>query len=76
MPGDARAGQAGGKTVEIMGKTLTCPFCGGTEFTTRKSLLNTRGATFLGFDWANRYASNYICTRCGYIQWFLHEDDV
>jgi len=68
-------GERNGRSFEIKGKRLTCPFCGGTQFSTRKSLLNTRGATFLRLDWANRYATNYICTQCGYIQWFLREDD-
>jgi len=75
VPDDRGAG-SGGEPVEIIGKTLACPFCGGTEFTTRKTLLNTRGATFFGLDWANRYAKNYICARCGYIYWFLREEDV
>ena len=27
--------------------------------------MNTRGASFLGFDWANSEADNYICDNCG-----------
>jgi rubredoxin len=50
---------------------LTCQVCGGTHFTTRNSLLNTRSATFFNFDWANKEATNYICAQCGFIFWFL-----
>jgi len=34
-------------------------------------LLNTRGISFLGLDWANKVADNYVCDRCGYVHWFL-----
>jgi DNA-directed RNA polymerase subunit RPC12/RpoP len=59
-------------TVEVTaaGKTLACAVCGNSTFHERNSLLNTRFATFMRFDWANAQAVNYICTRCGYIFWF------
>jgi hypothetical protein len=63
-----------GSPVEIAGRRLVCPVCQGERFTTRRTLLNTRGATFFGLDWANRNATNHICGRCGYIFWFLPKD--
>ena len=57
--------------VTAAGRTLTCAVCGNTAFHERNSLLNTRFATFMKLDWANAQAVNYICTRCGYIHWFL-----
>ncbi len=60
------------KRVEVAGKTLVCPVCSGDKFWHRTALLNTRGATFLGFDWANREADNYVCERCKHMLWF-HE---
>ena len=57
--------------VTAEGRQLTCPVCGNTAFHERNSLLNTRFATFMKLDWANKQAVNYICTRCGYIFWFL-----
>jgi len=48
-----------------------CPICGADRFTQGRSLLNTRGLTFLRLDWANREADNYICASCGHILWFL-----
>jgi hypothetical protein len=59
--------------VAIGDKALTCVVCGNPAFHERNSLLNTRFATFLNLDWTNAQAINYICTRCGYIFWFLAE---
>jgi predicted nucleic-acid-binding Zn-ribbon protein len=62
-------------SVEVIaaGKPLACIVCGNTTFHERNSLLNTRLATLLNFDWANAQAVNYICNRCGYIFWFWAE---
>ncbi|MGA2260118.1 MAG: hypothetical protein ABSH28_01645 [Acidobacteriota bacterium] len=59
--------------VDACGRRLSCVVCGNTTFHERNSLLNTRLATFFKFDWANAQAVNYICTRCGYVFWFLPE---
>ena len=60
-------------SIEVIaaGRRLTCAVCGGTHFHERNSLLNTRAATFFRFDWANKEATNYICTQCGYVFWFM-----
>jgi len=60
-------------SIEVIagGKQLVCVVCGGTHFHERNSLLNTRAATFFRFDWANKEATNFICTQCGYIFWFM-----
>jgi len=62
-----------GKEYDVKGYKLNCPVCGNKNFLTRTSLLNTRGLTFLKWDWANRSADNYICDKCGYIMWFVQE---
>lgn len=59
--------------VKIKGNTLICPVCGGTHYRTRRTLLNTPGVSFLGFDWLNKTAINYICDECDYILWFYDE---
>jgi len=56
----------------IAGRELICLVCGNDLFYERETLLNTSGASFLGFDWANKNALNYYCSRCGYMFWF-HE---
>ncbi len=55
----------------VDGHDLNCPICGHDEFWKRRTLMNTPGLTFLGLEWANREADNYVCDSCGYILWFL-----
>lgn len=57
----------------VNGYDLKCPICGGSSFTKRTSLLNSRGLTFLDLDWLNQGAINYICKKCGYILWFIDD---
>lgn len=52
------------------GSVVKCPICSKTEFWHRRTLLNTAGASFLGFDWANREAFNLICGHCSHMLWF------
>jgi ribosomal protein S27AE len=61
--------------VEILGKKLVCPVCGGDQFWERMTLLNTRGMTFFNVDFLNKRAQNEICARCGYIFWFLKDQN-
>ncbi|SES88139.1 hypothetical protein [Anaerobranca gottschalkii] len=58
------------KEVKIGEKILECPICNHKKFWKRQTLMNTAGATFFGFDWANKEAVNFICNSCGYIMWF------
>lgn len=50
---------------------LSCPVCAGQTFAHRSIKLNTTGATFLGFDWANADSDGVACLRCGRIQEFV-----
>ncbi len=56
--------------VEVAGKELVCPICGGRDFWQRETQLNTSGMTLLGLEWANASATNYVCDYCGYMFWF------
>lgn len=55
----------------VLGRPLRCPHCNHDRFWTRTTLMNTRGVSFFGFDWANKVAQNYVCDQCGYVVWFL-----
>ncbi len=57
------------------GHKLRCVVCEHDRFWSRTTLLNTRLATLLGFDWANREAVNHVCERCGYIFWFFEPEE-
>jgi ribosomal protein S27AE len=56
----------------IENRKINCPLCGHDQFWTRRTLLNTRGASFFSFDWLNRDAVNKVCDNCGHMLWF-HE---
>jgi len=61
----------GSIAVTVDGKPLVCAACGNDRYRERGSLLNSRSGEFLGFAWADKKATNFICTKCGYIHWFL-----
>jgi len=58
---------------KIGDKQVVCPHCGGEDFDLVNALLNTRGMTFLGLDFANRGASLLVCLGCSQILWFLEK---
>lgn len=62
-------------TAEVKGHRLICPVCRGVDFRKRRTLLNSRGMTFLGLDWLNEGAMTYICEACGYIFWFIDDGE-
>lgn len=55
------------------GSQVKCAHCGGDEFDTSAALLNTRGLTLLGLDFANRDGYLLVCRRCTHVDWFLEE---
>ena len=55
----------------VAGRPMTCRECTHDTFYTRRTLLNTRGLTFLGWDVLNKDAANYICARCGHLTWYV-----
>ena len=52
---------------------ITCPICQNDSFHKDYRQLNSRGATFLGFDWANKNAGILICQQCTHISWFYED---
>ncbi len=66
--------EAPDEKIVIAGIELRCAHCRGDLFMQRSALLNTPMMTLLGFDWANKTATIYICSRCGYLHWF--ESDI
>lgn len=50
--------------------TLACPICKGRDFETRRGVMDTRGASFFGFTWANRGSTEFICRSCHYVMTF------
>lgn len=56
---------------KLAGTILECPVCKNDEFWTQKTLMNTPGLTFNGFEWANKSATNFVCSRRGNVLCFL-----
>ena len=59
----------------VAGIQVRCPHCSGLEFEESSALLDSRGMTFLGLDWAGQGASILVCLACGHIDWFLETPD-
>ena len=59
--------------VNVKGRKLICTVCGHDVFKPRKAQLNTRAASFINLDWANKSAYCYICANCSHIEWFMEE---
>jgi predicted nucleic-acid-binding Zn-ribbon protein len=57
-------------TITLSGLPLHCPHCQHTRFFERNWQLNTSGMSFFDLDWLNRSAKNFVCARCGRIEWF------
>ena len=57
--------------VNVKGQKLKCTVCGHDTFTPRKAQLNTRAASFMNIDWANKSAQCYTCSNCSHIEWFM-----
>lgn len=57
----------------VAGVTVRCPHCGGERFDDSAAMLNTRGLTLLGLDFANRDGYLLVCKKCTHIDWFLEQ---
>ncbi|MGD0579844.1 MAG: hypothetical protein ABSC08_13050 [Bryobacteraceae bacterium] len=57
--------------VTLDGKPLTCLVCGNNCYHERGSMMNTRVREFFNVAWTGDKATNFVCTNCGYVFWFL-----
>jgi len=57
----------GSLTVSIDGIALACVVCGNNKFHKRISQLPKQ----FGLDWLDSSTTNFVCTNCGYIFWFV-----
>ena len=55
---------------EVNGTKINCPVCQNSKFSRSTAQLNTAGATFLGFNWANKTVNTIICNQCSHVSWF------
>ena len=59
------------KYISFFDNVIICPVCKNRKFWSRTTLMNTSGMTFMGWDWLNKEAVNFICSKCGYVYWFF-----
>lgn len=57
--------------VNIKGHKLACSVCGHDIFRPRRAQLNTKAASLMNLDWANKSAHCYTCLNCSHIEWFM-----
>ncbi|CZF85942.1 hypothetical protein GMA8713_03975 [Grimontia marina] len=55
------------------GKNVVCSHCNSEYFRHTNFLLNTRAASFLGLDWANKSTTSLECMDCGKLTLFAQE---
>lgn len=61
-------------TARVLDQDFLCPVCRHETFALRMIKLNTAGAEFLDFGWANKESAGLICERCGHIAEFVATD--
>jgi DNA-directed RNA polymerase subunit RPC12/RpoP len=57
--------------LDMAGRRLACTVCGNKTFRKRETVMSSRAKAFFHMEWAGEKATNYICTECGYVFWFL-----
>ena len=65
------AQQDGSIQVTLDGKPLSCLVCGNNSYHEKNSMLNTRAREFFNVAWTGDKTTNFVCTKCGYVFWFL-----
>jgi hypothetical protein len=68
-------GEEGTGHYSVAGIQVKCPHCGRLQFEQSSALLDSRGLSFFGFDWAAEGAAILVCVACGHIDWFLEKPD-
>lgn len=63
-------GEDAGDRYLVAGDRVRCPHCGGERFFERDMLLDGRGSSLLGIEWAGKGATALVCTVCGHVELF------
>ena len=59
----------------IHGRPLRCHHCAGDQFTHRDAELTPALQQLFGPAWGQPSADIYICARCGFVHWFIPQED-
>ncbi len=63
-------GQEPGECYAVADIDVHCSHCGCDRFFERSALLDSRGMSFVGIDWASKNATVLVCAHCGHVEWF------
>jgi DNA-directed RNA polymerase subunit RPC12/RpoP len=70
MPETAKKKNRVATQLIVKGRSIRCPLCNHDQFWEKKVLLNSRGMTFFGLDWANKESQAMVCDDCGHVLFF------
>ena len=60
-----------GQAVFVNEQPLICVVCRHEQFRRQRAQLHSAMASFVNLEWLGPTADCYICTRCGYVHWFI-----
>lgn len=60
-----------GEPAFVAEQRLTCVVCRHGHFRHRRAQLHSAAASFFNMEWLGPTADCYICSKCGYVHWFV-----
>lgn len=61
--------------IEVENKILECQHCGNDKFLKREGILVTTLIAFFLTPWWNESARCFVCSKCGFVHWFLNRNE-
>lgn len=65
------SGHEQGQVAFVAEQPLTCVVCRHGHFRHRRAQLHSAAASFFNLEWLGPTADCYICSKCGYVHWFI-----
>jgi hypothetical protein len=65
------SGHEQGEVAFVAEQALTCVVCRHGYFRHQRAQLHSAAASFLNLEWLGPTADCYICSKCGYVHWFI-----
>ena len=55
----------------VNGKPFACQVCANPTFWQKEAVVHGGVASFMNIEWASPRAALLVCSRCGYVHWFM-----
>ena len=65
------SGHGQGQVAFVAEQPLICVVCRHGYFRHRRAQLHSAAASFFNLEWLGPTADCYICSKCGYVHWFI-----